>query len=111
MAIQQAVANLIDNAIKFSPPGTTVSVSLKFAESIWSLEVSDEGPGVPESERERIFERFHRLGDELRRETKGSGIGLNVVRHVAEAHGGGVRVTNSPTVFSFTAMLQPVRPS
>ena len=56
------------------------------------MSVTDHGPGIPPSERERIFERFYRLGSELRRETQGVGIGLSIVKHIVEAHGGRVRV-------------------
>jgi signal transduction histidine kinase len=54
------------------------------------LSVSDHGPGIPASEHEKIFERFYRLGSELRRETQGVGIGLSIVKHIVEAHGGRV---------------------
>ncbi len=54
--------------------------------------VSDHGPGIPAAEHEKIFERFHRLGSELRRETPGVGIGLSIVKHIVEAHGGRVSV-------------------
>ena len=60
--------------------------------STLNLSVSDHGPGIPASEHEKIFERFYRLGSELRRETQGVGIGLSIVKHVVEAHGGRVRV-------------------
>src|SRR5678815_4034499 len=56
------------------------------------LSVSDHGPGIPAAEHEKIFERFYRLGSELRRETPGVGIGLSIVKHVVEAHGGRVVV-------------------
>lgn len=104
-AIQQALVNLIDNAIKHSPKGETVLVQLLDATrntqhgavlnpqpSTLNLSVTDHGPGIPVSEREKIFERFHRLGSELRRETQGVGIGLSIVKHIVEAHGGRVRV-------------------
>jgi signal transduction histidine kinase len=54
--------------------------------------VSDHGPGIPLAEHEKIFERFYRLGSELRRETQGVGIGLSIVKHIVDAHGGRVRV-------------------
>jgi signal transduction histidine kinase len=54
--------------------------------------VADEGPGIPREDHERIFERFHRRGSELRRETQGIGLGLTIVRHAVEAHGGRVWV-------------------
>jgi len=104
-AIQQALVNLIDNAVKHSPKGETVTVGLemKNAESLQTLKpqsstlnlsVSDHGPGIPAAEHEKIFERFYRLGSELRRETQGVGIGLSVVKHIVEAHGGRVRVVS-----------------
>jgi signal transduction histidine kinase len=93
-AIQQALINLLDNAIKHSPGGSevTVTLSLNSQLSTLNLSVTDHGPGVPPSEHVRIFERFCRLGSELRRETPGVGIGLSIVKHVVEAHGGDVRV-------------------
>jgi signal transduction histidine kinase len=56
------------------------------------LFVSDHGPGIPQSEQAKIFERFYRRGSELRRETQGVGIGLSIVKHIVEAHGGRVTV-------------------
>ena len=106
-AIQQALVNLIDNAIKHSPKGETVTVGLEFGvrssefgnqatlnsqPSTLNLSVSDHGPGIPPEEHEKIFERFYRRGSELRRETQGVGIGLSIVKHIVEAHGGRVLV-------------------
>ncbi len=91
-AIQQALVNLIDNAIKFSPESSEITVTLSGSPDGWMLAVRDQGPGIPPAERERIFERFHRLGNELRRETQGAGIGLSIVKHIAEAHRGRVTV-------------------
>ncbi|HXI71810.1 MAG TPA: ATP-binding protein [Verrucomicrobiae bacterium] len=109
-AIQQALVNLIDNAIKHSAKGETVTVGMEIKNeklkkqkdgsaaalnsqpSTLNLFVSDHGPGIPAAEREKIFERFYRLGSELRRETPGVGIGLSVVKHIVEAHGGRVLV-------------------
>ncbi|MGI9243612.1 MAG: sensor histidine kinase, partial [Verrucomicrobiales bacterium] len=79
---------------KFSPRGGSVGVSLSFPSDTWQLRVSDEGPGIPVADRERVFERFTRLGDELRRETRGTGIGLSLVKHIIEAHGGTVRIVD-----------------
>ena len=58
----------------------------------WSLTVTDHGPGIPKEEHARIFERFYRLGHELRRETTGTGIGLAIVQHIVEGHGGRISV-------------------
>jgi signal transduction histidine kinase len=106
-ALQQALVNLIDNAIKHSPVGGTVAVGVEHRAagsspneqstidnqpSTISLFVQDHGPGIPASEHDRIFERFYRPGSELRRETPGVGIGLSIVKHIVEAHGGRVVV-------------------
>lgn len=91
-AIQQALVNLIDNAIKHSPKDTVVDISLTHHASRITLSVSDHGPGIPREEHDKIFERFYRRGSELRRETQGVGIGLSIVKHIVEAHGGCVRV-------------------
>jgi signal transduction histidine kinase len=91
-AIQQALVNLIDNAVKHSLKGETVLVGLDIRHSTFEIQITDRGPGIPAAEHEKIFERFYRRGSELRRETQGVGIGLSVVKHIVEAHGGRVRV-------------------
>jgi len=106
-AIQQALVNLIDNAIKHSPKGQMVTVGLTPVTSHLTLSVTDRGPGIPASEHEKIFQRFYRLGSELRRETQGVGIGLSIVKHIVEAHGGRVRVESEVGKGSrFTIQLQ-----
>jgi signal transduction histidine kinase len=108
-AIQQALVNLIDNAIKHSPEGTAVRVGIEIPDgraetapatpgkspAVIRLWVEDQGRGVPAEDRDRIFEAFYRRGSELRRETGGIGIGLSIVKHVAEAHGGRAFVDRS----------------
>ncbi len=88
-ALARAVRNLVDNAVKFSAGGP-VEVVVDGG----SLGVHDAGPGIPDGDRERVFERFHRL--EADRDQPGSGLGLAIVRHVAEAHGGTVWAGDSP---------------
>ena len=96
-AVQRALLNLLDNALKHSPVGSAVCVNLSCCpHSGWlQIAVTDQGPGIPAEDQERIFERFYRRGSELRRETKGVGLGLAIVRHIVEAHGGHVNVTSS----------------
>jgi signal transduction histidine kinase len=106
-AVQQALVNLIDNAIKHSPAGGVVMVGLEVVKgapessvghrpsTIIRVWVEDQGQGIPAQEQERIFEPFYRRGSELRRETKGVGIGLSIVKHIAEAHGGRVLVRST----------------
>lgn len=95
-AIQQALVNLLDNAIKFSSAGGRIEVSLSEEGMNLHLRVKDEGPGIPKHEHKRIFERFYRPGDELRRETQGTGLGLSLVKSIAEAHGGSVDLESEP---------------
>ena len=106
-ALQQALVNLMDNAIKHSPAGADVVVGLELEPNILRLFVDDRGPGIPADEQERIFEPFYRRGSELRRETQGIGIGLSIVKHVAEAHGGRVVVRSSPGAGSRFAIELP----
>ena len=105
-ALQQALINLLDNAIKFSRAGKgeanqrgegdIVQICLAPSDdaNTWTLSVKDHGPGIPKCEHQRIFERFYRLGEELRRETTGTGIGLAIVKHIVEGHGGNVRIVS-----------------
>ncbi len=114
-AIQQALVNLIDNAIKHSPNGETVTVGIELSGAgcqvsgqgggeqdnltpdtpHLALFVADHGSGIPPEDHEKIFERFYRRGSELRRETQGVGIGLSIVKHIVEAHGGRVIVRSA----------------
>jgi signal transduction histidine kinase len=96
LAVQQALVNLIDNAVKHSPPGGRVAVGVEGGSAGLSLWVEDHGPGIPAEEQGKIFERFYRRGSELRRDTQGVGIGLTIVQHIAEAHGGHVAVRSAP---------------
>ena len=93
--LSQALSNLLDNAIKYTPPGGTVTVGLENGECGPLFFVSDTGPGIPVSERENVFKRFYRLkGDH---ETEGSGLGLSLVAAVAKLHGASVKlVSNRP---------------
>lgn len=82
--LERAVTNLLDNAVKWSPPGGTVSVTLRGG----VLRVADEGPGIDEADRPHVFDRFYRAADARR--LPGSGLGLAIVRQTAESHGGSV---------------------
>jgi signal transduction histidine kinase len=99
-AIQQALVNLIDNAVKHSPGGAAVTIELAATPNAkpetLTISVTDHGPGIPQDEHEKIFERFYRRGSELRRETQGIGIGLSIVKHIVDAHGGRMWVESEP---------------
>lgn len=92
LRLQQVVANLLDNAGKFAPNGSTVTVRLAEIGDQVHIDVSDEGPGIPYEDRERVFERFERLEDPLRMSTSGAGLGLYIVRALVRALGGEVHV-------------------
>ncbi len=87
-AIEIAVINLVDNGIKYAGAGATVRVTVATAAQRIEIRVADDGPGVPADERKRIFERFERGKAARGRQVRGSGIGLALVKHIAEAHGG-----------------------
>jgi signal transduction histidine kinase len=91
--VQQAVANLIDNAVKFSPPGGTITLSATTSPGEVEITVADQGIGIPEEERDRATERFFR--GEQARSTPGSGLGLTLVRAVAGLHGGVLKLEDN----------------
>jgi signal transduction histidine kinase len=92
--LRQALANLIDNAIKYTPPGGSVHITTARRENEAVFTITDTGPGVPEQEQPRIWERLYR-GDQSRSQS-GLGLGLSLVRAIIEAHGGRVSMRNAP---------------
>jgi len=108
-AIEQALVNLVDNAIKHSPSGAAVTLEIVSAGDDVRLWVKDAGPGIPPEDQSRIFDLFYRRGSELRRETTGAGIGLSIVKHVAEAHGGRVIVASEVGQGSAFGLDLPLR--
>ena len=94
-AIEVAVSNLIDNALKYAPQGERILVAVYQSRKAVEVRVTDEGPGIPPDERKRIFDRFVRARAATGRQVRGSGIGLALVKHIAEAHGGQVWVESA----------------
>ena len=91
--LEQALVNLVDNAVKFSPPGTEVRIACNRTEGgMVEIHVIDQGIGIPEADLPRIFERFYRVDKARSREAGGTGLGLSIVKHIAELFGGSVRV-------------------
>jgi len=87
--LRHAVANLIDNAVKYSPAGETLCVRVRCGDANQvTIEVEDHGPGIPPEDRARIFERFYRVDRSRRRESGGVGLGLAIAKWAVEAHGG-----------------------
>ena len=87
-----ALANLLENAVKYSDAGAEVTVSARAAGDGVELDVADHGIGIPATDLERVFERFYRVDRARSRDTGGTGLGLAIVRHVAQNHGGDVVV-------------------
>lgn len=95
-AIARALVNLVNNALKYSDNEKFLGVKLYREKSLLKLEVSDRGIGIERNEQARIFEKFYRTCDPLVHNTKGSGLGLSLVRHITQAHGGDVEVESTP---------------
>jgi two-component system sensor histidine kinase SenX3 len=91
-----AVANLLENAIHYSPDRTRVVVGLRRRDDIAEVSVADEGIGITEDDLERVFERFYRADPARSRQTGGTGLGLAIVKHIAEGHGGEATVWSAP---------------
>ncbi|HMC96675.1 MAG TPA: HAMP domain-containing sensor histidine kinase, partial [Flavobacteriales bacterium] len=103
-ALHSIVDNLIENAAKYTPSGTTITVDVLKGKEGWRLTVADEGPGVPQAEQDRIFERFYRGGSEETRSTTGTGLGLYIVHRLVHRLGGAVHVrSRSPHGAIFAA--------
>jgi signal transduction histidine kinase len=95
-AVGQALANLIDNAIKYSGDDRALTIDARVVDQRLVVTVSDRGVGIARGEQARIFEKFYRVGRSDTQGRRGSGVGLALVRHVAEAHGGDVTVESAP---------------
>jgi two-component system phosphate regulon sensor histidine kinase PhoR len=104
--LEQAVVNLIDNAVKYSPEGSRVGVSAATETMGLAIKVKDVGPGIRREHLPRLFERFYRIDKARSRDMGGTGLGLSIVKHIAVAHGGGVAVESTPGLGStFTITL------
>ena len=96
------ISNLIENAWKYSPKETPLGIDLKKDGKKIVLCILDKGPGIPDSEKDKIFKKFYRLGNEETRKTKGTGLGLFIVKYIAQGHNGQISVhDNKPhgTIF------------
>ncbi|HWB02025.1 MAG TPA: ATP-binding protein [Verrucomicrobiales bacterium] len=107
VAIRQALVNLLENAIKFTPAGGKVTVGFVSANGAVGLRVRDTGIGIPSSDQKKIFERFYRVDNGLRRETNGAGIGLSLVKHIAASHRARVSVDSEVGKYSVFTIQFP----
>jgi two-component system sensor histidine kinase SenX3 len=106
-----ALRNLIENAVVYSEPGSQVGVGLREVSGVAEISVTDSGIGIPESEHDRIFERFYRVDPSRSRETGGTGLGLSIVKHAAANHGGEVRLFSRPGLGSTFTLRLPINPT
>ena len=97
-ALRMLVRNLVDNAIKYTPEGGRVEVQVNLTEAAAVLQVDDSGPGIPEEDRGRVLDRFHRLPGSSAASPTGSGLGLAIVKAVAELHGARLTLASSPAL-------------
>jgi len=92
----QIARNLLDNAIKFSPEGSPVVLQAVGGPELAGFDVSDRGPGIPRTEREKIFQRFYQVDRSRSKSRPGTGLGLAIVKHLLQLHGGTVEVESGP---------------
>lgn len=108
LLMQMLLQNLLDNANKYAPIETPIEVVLEKNDRQILLQVKDQGPGIPPTERERVFNKFYRMGNESTRSAKGTGLGLYLCKKIAEFHQSQLLISeNQPqgTIFSFKAMF------
>jgi len=106
--VARALDNVIDNALRFTPPGGTVSVCLDARDGSATIEVADTGIGIPRAEQGQLFSGFFRSADPAARERRGSGLGLAIVDRILHRHGGSVTVTSTPGVGSTFRLSLPL---
>ncbi|MEO7982776.1 MAG: HAMP domain-containing sensor histidine kinase [Bacteroidota bacterium] len=95
LLLQMLINNLLENAVKYSSRENPVTAILKKYRSGIELQVKDEGPGIPDEEKKKIFTKFYRIGNETTRKTQGTGLGLYLCRKIARSHNGDIMVTNN----------------
>lgn len=103
--VRTALMNLADNAIRYSPPGTRIEISVRGLESSVEVAVRDQGPGISPEHQQRLFERFYRVDEARSRQDGGAGLGLSIARWAVEAHDGRLEVSSRPgagSVFTVT---------
>lgn len=106
--LQEVIYNLLDNAVKYSPPGGQISLQAALRGDRVRISVADQGIGIREADLPRIFERFYRADKARSRELGGTGLGLSIVKHIAQLHGGTVEAESAPGQGTTISVLIPV---
>jgi signal transduction histidine kinase len=96
LRFDEVLYNLIENAIKYSPRGGKVDLTVRREGPSVLISVDDSGPGIPASEREKVFERFYRMDKSRAQDSGGRGLGLSIAYEIVKAHGGSIRIEDSP---------------
>jgi two-component system, OmpR family, sensor histidine kinase KdpD len=107
--IELAMRQVIENGLKYSPPNTPLTITVQPAESGVIIVIADQGPGIPESDQERIFDKFYR-GSKDRHKVTGTGMGLAIAREILRVHGGGISVQSAPGKGSEFRIFIPAAP-
>ena len=111
LLLHLAVNNLLENAIKYTPPDAPISVRVSEAENLVTMQIADKGAGIPDGEKRKIFSKFYRIGDEATRRTKGTGLGLYLTHRIVQQHKGKIFVTdNEPSGAVFNINLPSAQP-
>ncbi len=105
--LQQVLVNLLDNAVKFSPPGSPITLEASCVEDGVEVSVTNTGPGIPPEELERVFERFHRARVRHTSPTSGTGLGLAICKGMIEAHGGRITARSVPDQWTMVSFRLP----
>lgn len=103
--IIQVVINLVDNAIKYTPPGSTIDISVTKHDGMVEVSVADDGPGIPGETKQRVFDMFYTINNGIADSRRSLGLGLALCKAIVAAHGGTITVENNMpkgTVFRFT---------
>ncbi len=106
--IKLAIKQLLDNALKYSPGGSTLRIQVRFATGVVNIDITDQGKGIPFQEQQRIFERFYR-GPSVQLQVPGSGLGLTIARGIARAHQGELTVSSRPGETTFRLTLPDLK--
>jgi signal transduction histidine kinase len=107
--LHDALRNLVENAVAYAPPSTTIELAARRGDDHVVITVSDGGPGIPEADLTRIFERFYRVDKARSRESGGTGLGLSIVKHLVEILGGEVTAGNRPSRGAVFSIRLPAR--
>ncbi|MDX1991270.1 MAG: ATP-binding protein, partial [bacterium] len=111
LRIAQVLVNLVGNSVKFSPPGTTITLSAQLCGGFVRVDVSDEGSGIPVNAHEIVFEAFRQLDRADHAQSRGAGLGLAICKGLVEAHGGKIWVQHRETPGTTISFTLPVAPA